>query len=938
MSFIQSIVAPFIFSISLQEPINLSIEIPKFEIAQVQDQNILDNREIEATNLYKQARDLYKSGQYQRAISLYQDSLIIWQLLGRKNMIGNSLNAIGSAYYQLDKYETSISFYEKALKIYQEIKDPISEAKMIYAIAASYSELGETLKAISIYPKALEVFEKLGDRLNQAKVLINIAIDYRKIGQYSQALKQYQRAIPLLNDATNKNELSILNNGLGSVYSGLGKYDDALIFYQKAIDILNNDNSIQSLRNKAIYINNLGYVFVLQKKYDLALKKFQESLNISQKLEQNLNQGIALSNIGFANIKLGNNNDAIKDLFSALKIIREYKDKDFEARILDSLGDVYKQIGNYDQSLIFYQEGLIVARGSGDRTTEAVIFSNLGDLFAKQGNESVAIAFYKKSVQTTEAIRQDLTSLPIEQQKSYVETVSYTYRALADLLLSQGRISEAVQVLELLKVKELENYTHDSIRSAVDNNAITILEQEKEILQRFTNLGEFSQKFRECESNKCPDIERYRNDRDNLANQFTEALEQIKRYIAKRITKDEAVLDPNDVRSNRDIRDLLNKEEGTMLIYPFVVEDKIWFVIAISNGNVITVTTRIKEINRKEISKLIIQYLDLLKNSNSDLSELKVKSKALYDVFISPIASEIKDKKIKHLIFSLDQIVRYVPIASLYDGEQYLIENYKISTILSAKLTRIGQPLGEAKKIRILAGGLSNSVAEFAALPNVIAELDGIVKEDRDSDSKGIFTGNKLLDKAFTFEGLRDRLRGNNLLHIATHGKFVTGNREESYLMMGDGKKLLFPNIQTLTDYLGDVQMVVLSACETALGGTDSDGIEIAGMGYYFLNAGAQTVVASLWKVSDRSTSLLMQRFYQNLAGSASQKKQGRAEALRQAQLSLLHSDNESESAKTKSGQVVIEKRSRSNVQNRSKTNFSHPYYWAPFILIGNGL
>jgi CHAT domain-containing protein len=81
-----------------------------------------------------------------------------------------------------------------------------------------------------------------------------------------------------------------------------------------------------------------------------------------------------------------------------------------------------------------------------------------------------------------------------------------------------------------------------------------------------------------------------------------------------------------------------------------------------------------------------------------------------------------------------------------------------------------------------------------------------------------------------------------------------------------------------------------------------------------------------------------MQHFYANLVTNVTQSQITKVKALQKAQLSLLHSDNESESAKTKSGQVVIEKRLRSNVQTRSKTNFAHPYYWAPFILIGNGL
>jgi CHAT domain-containing protein/tetratricopeptide (TPR) repeat protein len=850
MSFIQSIVAPFIFSISLQEPINLSIEIPKFEIAQVQDQNILDNREIEATNLYKQARDLYKSGQYQRAISLYQDSLIIWQLLGRKNMIGNSLNAIGSAYYQLDKYETSISFYEKALKIYQEIKDPISEAKMIYAIAASYSELGETLKAISIYPKALEVFEKLGDRLNQAKVLINIAIDYRKIGQYSQALKQYQRAIPLLNDATNKNELSILNNGLGSVYSGLGKYDDALIFYQKAIDIFNNDNSIQSLRNKAIYINNLGYVFVLQKKYDLALKKFQESLNISQKLEQNLNQGIALSNIGFANIKLGNNNDAIKDLFSALKIIREYKDKDFEARILDSLGDVYKQIGNYGQSLIFYQEGLIVARGSGDRTTEAMTLSNLGELFSKQGKVTTAIAFYKKSVQTTEAIRQDLTSLPIEQQKSYAETVAYTYRALADLLLSQGRILEAQQVLELLKIQEIRDFTKDT-RAGGTDELVKLSPKESSVINPIDSLIKLGLEIEKCQ-NICSDAvtKHLKDQRMAVTEEFHNTVDLLEKDSKDRLAKDDGFFRPNKIKNKSE--DIVRAQPNTVLIYTFVQKDRTWILWA-SKG-AITKSIEIPKIGREQISKLVFELRSQLSKPNTDIKQLKSTSKKIYDILIpQSLQSELDKNNIQNLVFSLDSVTRYVPMSVLFDGNQYLLEKYTISNLISADLINTTDRLpSDKQKINVLAAGVSQKFEGFDPLSNVPIELNAIVKSTQNVN--GIFNGKQLLNQEFTRTSLRDNISGSNILHIATHGRFVPVDANASFLLLGNGDKLFIKELKNLIDDLNQVHLVVLSACQTALGGLGDDGVEISGISYYFLNGGAKAVIASLWAVNDDST------------------------------------------------------------------------------------
>ncbi|HEY9794320.1 MAG TPA: CHAT domain-containing protein, partial [Leptolyngbyaceae cyanobacterium] len=153
------------------------------------------------------------------------------------------------------------------------------------------------------------------------------------------------------------------------------------------------------------------------------------------------------------------------------------------------------------------------------------------------------------------------------------------------------------------------------------------------------------------------------------------------------------------------------------------------------------------------------------------------------------------------------------------------------------------------------------------------------------SDAQGIYQGSEYLNSAFTWRTLRDNLSQYQILHIATHGKFEPGSADASFLVMGDGEKLPIPKIETLKN-LGNLQLVALSACETALGGTGQDGTEIAGISFYFLNKGAKAVMASLWAVNDGSTSLLMQQFYKNLA--TSQQPITKAEALRQAQLSLL--------------------------------------------------
>jgi CHAT domain-containing protein len=239
----------------------------------------------------------------------------------------------------------------------------------------------------------------------------------------------------------------------------------------------------------------------------------------------------------------------------------------------------------------------------------------------------------------------------------------------------------------------------------------------------------------------------------------------------------------------------------------------------------------------------------------------------------------------------------------------------------------------EAANTRVLALGLSNAVPGFNALPNVPAELDAIIRQ-KPTDKNGIYPGDEFLNQKFDYRALRDNLKNRQILHIATHGVFVPGQQDNSYLVLGTGEKLPIPKIDNLDD-LSDVHLVVLSACETALGETAKDGIEIPGISFYFLNRRAKAVMASLWLVSDRSTSELMQHFYTNLAQKTQPTK---AEALRLAQLSLLYDKSINLDDIKRGGIDVKPNPGRPDRQTPTQTSFAHPYYWAPFILIGNGL
>ena len=601
-------------------------------------------------------------------------------------------------------------------------------------------------------------------------------------------------------------------------------------------------------------------------------------------------------------------------------------DRKAEADRLLQQGREQFQTSQYREALQSWQKALAIFSDIGEREGEGLTLSNLGYLYEQQEQPELAIVFYKQSVIVREGIRQVLER---ELQESYTETVAGTYRSLADLLLSQDRIYEAQQVLELLKLQEIQDFTR-SQRARGKLPKVVLLHQEKEIIRSYGKLVTFGAKIAECEQNNCPQISALRDQRQTLKGQFNQDVRNWETVIRKRDYQDKQFLDPNffNDTANRIIQasDQYNAEPGTAVIYPLVLKDKLWLLWA-AKGKVIG-KREITNVGRQQLNQEVIKLRGFLQDPNSDVAELQKTAQQLYDWLIRPIEGELEAGKIHHLAFSLDRGFRYIPMAVLHDGEKYLIEKYTITTFTSAdeNFSDTQDRLPSKREETSIIGVGASRFRSGNNLPYVEEEINAIVmREDDPNDEQGIYPGNQFLNEAFTFRILRDNLKGRKLLHIATHGDFVPGDQYQSYLVLGDGEKLDIPKIQILDDYLDDVHMVVLSACETALGDSlltdpkQEEGIEINALSFYFLSGGAKTVMASLWRVDDTSTSQIMQRFYCTLANE--NPSITKAQALRKAQESLL-----------KNTPLDCEQSTSDN------PDFTHPHYWAPFILIGNGL
>jgi len=300
-------------------------------------------------------------------------------------------------------------------------------------------------------------------------------------------------------------------------------------------------------------------------------------------------------------------------------------------------------------------------------------------------------------------------------------------------------------------------------------------------------------------------------------------------------------------------------------------------------------------------------------------------AEVLHQWLITPLEPDLKRLQINTLIFALDEGLRATPLAALHDGQTFLVERYNLSLIPSFNL--VNPQYGDVRNAKVLAMGASQFVNQ-SPLPAVPIELAAIVGAAQMSTSPtpGLWSGRSFLNQDFTLANLQQQhqQQPTGVIHLATHAEFQPGQLDNSYIQLWD-QKLLLSQLRQLGWADAAVELLVLSACQTALGDRDAE----LGFGGLAVQAGVKTAVGSLWSVSDEGTLALIQAFYRQLRQTSI-----KAEALRQAQLELIKGKIRIEQGRLITANEAIPLPSElTKVQN---TNLSHPYYWSAFTIIGS--
>ncbi|MEM6435708.1 MAG: CHAT domain-containing protein [Cyanobacteria bacterium P01_D01_bin.115] len=675
-------------------------------------------------------------------------------------------------------------------------------------------------------------------------------------------------------------------------------------------------------------LGNLGIAYRKLGDYQQAINFHQQALIITREIGDRQSEGRTLGNLGIAYRKLGDYQQAINFHQQALTITREIGDRQFEGRTLGNLGIAYRKLGDYQQAINFHQQALIIAREIGDRQTEGRTLGGLGLAYQTQDQVELAIFFYKGAVNTYESIRQSNRELETTLQESYITTIEGTYRHLAQLLLEQDRILEAQRVLDLLKVQELDDFLRGVRSSENTRQGAELVPPERVIARAHDDLTDQAiangQRLSELEAQATlTDAEL--DEMISLQAERTEILQAFNTFKDSPLVQEQLdMLSREELTRNVQLdqlaalRDNLGQiPQGAVMLYPLILEDRLELIVT---SPFTAPIHRTVNVTADKLRDQVTAFRYALAEPTRDA---QTPAQQLYEWLIAPIEQDLAEAGVKTIIYAPDRTLRYIPLAALYDGEQWLTERFRINHITSASLTDLNTP--PKTDPTILAGALTEGPLTVSAgdtsltlplLNFVDDEVNGIAALDPDARA--------LLGTDFNPALIQREANRHNILHLATHAQFLIEEPEASFILFSGGQRWTLADLAAGLLNLDRVDLVVLSACETGVDNTFGNGAEILSFGHLMQTAGARAAISSLWMVDDGGTQILMNAFYEGLIDGNLSK----VAALQQAQLELIRMADRGD----RGGFELA------NAIGLDPNDLSHPHYWAPFILIGNGL
>lgn len=875
----------------------------------------------EKLGLYTQAR-----AHYERALPLLAGAA---GAASRATLTGN----LAALHYRMGAYSQAAQAYGEALRMLD--ATPASGPDVVAAALGGLGLVEQTLgqwdAAQAHLERALHLDEKrLGPaHPDVALALSNLGDLHRSRGDFDRALPMYERALAIRRAAVPADAVATANSlgKLAYAMENLGQFERSLALSREALALREralppgHPFIASALASLADTLRRLHRLDEARQAYDRALALRRAALPAGH-----ADIADTLHHLAWLQQLRGELPQAERGAREALAI-REQALGAHHARTAETLarlGSIVGASGRADEAVALQQRAFAAALASGAPQAQFETGALLAARYQAMGQRQPAVFIGKLAVNAMQRIRSQSRSIDPALQRSLLQEHSGVYRELAGWLVDLGRIAEAEQVLAMLKEVELADLVQraDVQRTQADltgaepaaartGAALTArgvaASTELAVLMARQRAGE---KFGETERAQLTAL---RQQQVQWQIEFEQWVGGLKTALTGAPVASAQVL-----AQGTELQTLVRPDPGAVGLSYIVGDERLAIVLATGRGSF----GREVAATRVEINRLVAA----LRQAIDARADVRPAAQALYRLLIEPVAADLAAAQATTLVLSLTDSLRYLPFAALHDGQRYLVERYALANWLQAG----GTPTGAAPADWQIAGlGAARGAAGFKPLPAVPGELAGIVRDARNPG--GALPGQVLLDADFNRGGLDDALSGRfSVVHIASHFDFRPGDPARSVLLLGDGQTVSLRELSAM-DYLG-VQLLTLSACNTATGGgINENGAEVEGLAAAVRRQGARSVLASLWPVADASTAALMQGFY-------TARGQGRAKALREAQLALLHGKARAGAAAGLAERGV--RAPAAGAPAAAATDparpWAHPYFWAPFTLSGD--
>ena len=945
----------------------------------------------QATTYNTMGRVYTDLGQEEKALSYLNQAIPLWQTLGQRTGEADALTYIGRVYNNLGQRDEALKNLNDAMDIWHDIDQlgaqsqsapqsqptgrmgrriesrveaarekfasaaqisnasQVGEAGTLDALGRTYSDAGQGFEALKYFDQSLPLYRTGGERAGEALVLNDMGPAYAEVGQKQKALESMNQALAIWRELDSRQGEALTLNYIGRLYRDLGQQQSAMDYYNQALPIW---REVGNRKGEGLALSDTGRAYADLGQPRKALEYADQALPIFRETGSRRGEAMTLNLMGKDHFDLGENDEAMSLELQALDIWREAKDQRNEAQDLMTIAWSYSALQQPESSLASALAALDLAKAVSDPEVEGAIETSMMNGFRKQHRAEEAIFFGYEAVDSYQRIRKNITGLDKNLQAGFAQSKSGAYRTLAELLVEAGRLGEAEQILDLLKEQELKDLVPGS-----DPGAAAIVPMKPSPVQQKieTMLPGLEKNAREIEEwnlqsaqlklkpQRTADDDQQLKSLDAKLQQATSVLrDSLNSTIFLELDRQLGAGQNRDDTTQSYLQSSLARlGKNVMGIRVLLGEDHAYAIA-------VTASSRRKFQLPISPADLRSKAFEALKAMGSPSTDPRPQLNQLYAAVVAPLEGELKTLEAENgaqdsvptLLWSLDGALRYVPMDALYDGAHYMVERFHNVLFTPESYGHITDaPIRSGDEPKALAMGLSKSYDGMPALPGVIPELNSVARDPSIAGSHGPMQGKILPDEQFTLAALKTELgsgSGFPVIHIASHFVLVAGTGDEPFLLMGGdnagdakGFEWNLAEMENSTIAFHGTRLLTLSACSTAKDYKSRNGFEMDSLGMVAQQKDAGAVLATLWDVNDLSTSRIMSDFYDRWVRNPTK---GKAEALRQAQLAFLHGAASTTGANTGRGFESVDQ----SAAQPSSLGYAHPYYWAPFVLIGN--